>query len=303
MMQTKYAIVIVTYNRETLLRECIRRISDQTVAATSIVVVNNASTDGTRAYLDDLKDKNGIYDIINLPQNIGGAGGFAKGLEHAVGKDAECILIIDDDTMIAKDYMETILRARQKYPQYKAFAGTVKVNGRIDTFHRRTVSKVGLFFKNCGEEEYQAPCFECEIASFCGMLLDTELVRLIKLPHSEYFIWHDDAEYSLRVRKHSKFLVVTGAVLVHKTKVVSDQILRRYEWRDYYAIRNRIWYVKEHGTRIDKVINYLDLFTRIIFRNWLFGVIRIDHYDWKYERQIVRKAIRDSLDSVKNNCI
>ena len=305
MLQTKYAIVIVTYNREALLRECVRQVSGQTVEATSIVIVNNASTDGTKAYLDGLKDQRGIYDIINLPQNIGGAGGFTKGLERAAGKDAECVLIIDDDAMIAKNYMETILQARQKYPKYKAFAGVVKVNDRVDTFHRRSVSKVGLLFKNCREEEYQAPYFECEIASFCGMVLDTELIRKIELPHSEYFIWHDDAEYSLRVRKYSKFLVVTGAVLAHKTKVVSNPIPRRYEWRDYYAIRNRIWYVKEHGTRIDKVLNYLDLFIRIIFRNWLFGVIRIDHYDWKYERQIVRKAIRDAndgnLDNVKNN--
>lgn len=294
MTRNKYAIIIVTYNREQLLRECIKRAADQTVSAASIIIVNNASTDGTRIFLETLEKQDRIYDIINLPQNIGGAGGFAKGIERAIEKDVECVLIIDDDAMLARDYMELLLRTRQSNPQYMAFAGTVKVNGEIDTFHRRTVSKVGLLLKNCGEEEYQAPYFECEIASFCGMLLDTELVRQISLPHSEYFIWHDDAEYSLRIRKYTKFLVVTGAVLNHKTKPCAMVYPRRYDWKDYYSIRNRILMLKEHGTIIDRAINAIDLFIHVRFRNRLFSFIKKDRYDWKYENDITKKAIRDA---------
>lgn len=294
MARNEYAIVIVTYNREQLLRECIRQAADQTVRAASIIIVNNASTDGTQIYLETLERQDRIYDIINLPQNIGGAGGFARGIERAAEKDVEYILIIDDDAMLAPDYMELLLRARQSHPQYKAFAGTVKVNGRIDTFHRRTVSKVGLLFKNCGEEAYQKPHFECEIASFCGMLLDTELVRTIGLPHSEYFIWHDDAEYSLRIRRYTKFLVVPGAVLHHKTKPPAMVYPRRYDWKDYYSIRNRILMLREHGTIFDRVINSIDLFIHVRFRNWLFGFIKKDRYDWKYENDITKRAIRDA---------
>lgn len=292
MIQAKYAIVIVTYNREALLRECIRQVNCQTVQASSIVIVNNASTDGTNAYLDELENQGESYDIINLPQNIGGAGGFAKGIECAAGKDVECVLIIDDDAMIARDYMETILQTRQTYPQYRAFAGVVKVNDRIDTFHRRSVSKAGLLFKNCGEEKYLSPYFECEIASFCGMVLDTEIIRQIGLPHSGYFIWHDDAEYSLRVGKYSRFLVVTGAVLEHKTKLSNTVYPRRYDWKEYYAVRNRILLVREHGTILDRVLNAVHLFIHVIFRNWLFGLVKKDHYDWKYENDIVKKAIK-----------
>ncbi|MDE6602446.1 MAG: hypothetical protein K2K90_09860, partial [Lachnospiraceae bacterium] len=232
--------------------------------------------------------------IINLPQNIGGAGGFAKGIEYVAKKDAECVLIIDDDAMITKDYMETILQARQAYPQYRAFAGVVKVNGRIDTFHRRSVSKAGLLFINCGEEKYQNSCFECEIASFCGMVLDAELIRQIGLPHPGYFIWHDDAEYSLRVRKYSRFLVVTGAVLEHKTKLNDAVYPRRYDWKEYYAVRNRILLVREHGTVLDRVLNAMHLFIHVIFRNWLFGLVKKSNYDWKYEGYIVKKAIKDA---------
>ena len=294
MAKNEYAIVIVTYNREKLLRECIRRAADQTVGAASIIIVNNASTDGTPVYLEKLEKQDRIYDIINLPQNIGGAGGFARGIERATEKDVECVLIIDDDAMLARDYMELLLRARRSNPQYMAFAGTVKVNGRIDTSHRRSISKIGMLLKNYGEQKYQSQYFTCEIASFCGMLLDKKLIEQIGLPHPWYFIWHDDAEYSLRIKEYTKFLVVTRAVLNHKTKPFDMGYPRRYDWKDYYSIRNRILMLKEHGTIIDRAINAMDLFIHVRFRNWLFRSIKRDRYDWKYENDITKKAIRDA---------
>ncbi|MBD5503515.1 MAG: glycosyltransferase [Lachnospiraceae bacterium] len=294
MTKNEYAIVIVTYNREQLLRECIRRAAEQTVAAASIIIVNNASTDGTQIYLEKLEKQDGIYDIINLPQNIGGAGGFARGIERAIEKDVECVLIIDDDAMLARNYMELLLRARQSNPQYMALAGTVKVNGRIDTFHRRSISKIGMLLRNYGEQKYRSQYFTCEIASFCGMLLEKELIEQIGLPHPGYFICHDDAEYSLRIREYTKFLVVTRAVLNHKTKPYDMVYPRRYDWKDYYSTRNRILMLKEHGTIIDKAINTMDLFLHVRFRNWLFRTIKRDRYDWKYENDITKKAIRDA---------
>ena len=303
MTDTKYAVVIVTYNRESLLRECVENVERQTAAPDSIIIVNNASTDHTPAYLEELNTKDGRFDMINLPNNIGGAGGFAKGIERSLEKDVDCVLIIDDDAMIARDYMEKILKARQQQPQYRAFAGTLRTDGKIDTFHRRNLQKTGLMSKNCTEQQYRQPCFACDIASFCGMVLDMDLVRQIGLPHAEYFIWYDDTEYSLRIRQHSRFLVVTAAELDHKTKKTSVMHPRRYDWKDYYAVRNRLLQVEEHGCFIDKSVNFFDLFVHVILRNWLFGMINKDGYDWKYERKLVSAAIRNARSGKLENVI
>lgn len=292
-MSAEYAIVIVTCNRERLLRECVARAMKQTSRPTCLIIVDNASTDGTKAYLQSL-DQGDSLEIIYLANNIGGAGGFAVGMERAVQKNVACVLMIDDDAILAEDYMEKILAARCKYPQYKAFAGTVVTSGEIDTSHRRNLKKVGLLMKTVQEESYKQDYFTCDIASFCGMVADTDLIRLTGLPHAEYFIFFDDTEYSLRIRKVSSFLVVTDAKLEHKKGKKIQGYPRRYEWKDYYAIRNRIWMVKEHGTLVDEAVNFLDIFLRIVFRNWLFGVIKRGNYDWKYELSLTRAAIRDS---------
>lgn len=294
MALTKYAAVIVTYNREQLLKECIYNVRNQTLPPAHIVIVNNASTDGTDSYLEGLADEDQRCEIINLNSNIGGAGGFSIGIARCVEQDVDCVLIIDDDAMIAPDYMERLIDARESHREYSAFAGSVRVNGETDTFHRRNFSKYGLLSKNCPPTEYQKDCFECDIVSFCGMLLDRDLIKRIGLPHAEYFILFDDTEYSLRVLGYSRFLIIPGAVLNHKTVRQTERYPRRYDFRDYYAIRNRMLMVREHGGLADRLINFIDLFINVIFRNWLFAILRRDGYNWKYERELVKRALRDA---------
>lgn len=296
-MLSKYVVVTVTYNREQLLRKCIHQLEHQTVPANKIIIVNNASTDRTSAFLTKISSQyHFLYQIIECSENIGGAGGFAKGIEAALQYDTNFILILDDDALLSEDYVEKLLNAKKQYPQYCAFAGNVKVNGEIDICHRRTLSKIGLLTKECTEHMYLDKYFECDVASFCGMLVEKNLVEVIGLPHAEYFIWHDDVEYSLRIHKFSKFLIVSDAILDHRTNInIAGYHSRRYEWRDYYAVRNRILYVKEHGKLIDRLINGIDLFFRVVLRNWIFSLIKKDGYNWNYEKKLVRKAIRDAL--------
>jgi len=301
-MKENYAAVIVTYNRLGLLKECLRNVENQTVPAKKIIVVNNASTDGTFQYLCKNKGSNPQYNILTCTENIGGAGGFRKGLEASLKEEADCVLLIDDDAMIENSYMEKILAARTKNPMYHAFAGAVMTDGKIDTCHRRTIAEPGLRLKNCPSELYTEKnpkgYFVCDIASFCGMVIDREIIEKAGLPLAEYFIWCDDTEYSLRINHYSKFYIVTGAYLNHKSKIEKRVYPRHYDWRDYYAVRNRLLYVKKHGTKIDIAINRMDMFFRIVLRNWLFALVKAGNYDWKYEKAVVKKAYTDAKNSI-----
>jgi len=293
MVETTYVVVIVTYNRKRLLHECIRCVEKQTIPAKKVIIVNNASTDGTTEYLGQFSGDE-KYIIINSDRNIGGAGGFERGIGEAVRQDADWVLVIDDDAMLTPDYTEKLLEGKKKYGNYRAIAGSVKVNGIVDPNHRKRVKKPGLLLRNVEKEDYQKGYFICDNASFCGLMVEKDLLTRIGLPHGEYFIWHDDTEYSMRIREHSPILVVPEAVLDHKTELVLEEKPRRYTWKDYYGIRNRIWYVKEHGNLVDKVINRADLFIHVIFRNWLYSVIRKSGHDWRNELDITWKALKDA---------
>ena len=90
-----FTVVIVTYNRIKLLKECLERVENQTSCVESIVIVNNNSQDGTTEYLATLVE-NRKYHIVNLHENMGGAGGFYYGVKEALSCSGEWILLIDD---------------------------------------------------------------------------------------------------------------------------------------------------------------------------------------------------------------
>ena len=96
--------VVVTYNRLELLKRnlsCLRR---QTVPLTTLVVVDNGSTDGTGAWLDEQEDVKTIHQT-----NVGGAGGFYTGMEYARLADADWIWCMDDDVFPRPDCLEQLL--------------------------------------------------------------------------------------------------------------------------------------------------------------------------------------------------
>ena len=84
-----FGVIIVTYNRKSLLEECLSCVLRQSVPFFQVCVVDNCSTDGTGEYLDQLaarfKEDGGLeggFLVFHLPGNRGGAGGFAFGLER-----------------------------------------------------------------------------------------------------------------------------------------------------------------------------------------------------------------------------
>ena len=157
----KFGAIIVTYNRKSLLEECLSCVLGQSLPFFQICVVDNCSTDGTGEYLDQLSARlaasspEGGFFVFHLPENRGGAGGFAFGLEKMAESSCDWILIIDDDAMISRTYMERIQAAILKN-DFLAYSGTVKTDGRIDTSHRRRIaSPLFMTYRPVPEAAYE----------------------------------------------------------------------------------------------------------------------------------------------------
>ena len=95
--QPRVTAVVVTWNRKELLREALWALKLQTTLIDRIVVVDNASDDGTAELL---RDEFGGLDVVTMAHNTGGAGGFTIGLAaRARGRAATPIWMMDDDTV------------------------------------------------------------------------------------------------------------------------------------------------------------------------------------------------------------
>src|SRR4051794_34954192 len=85
--------VVVTFNRRDYLERCLTALRSQTQALARIVVIDNASTDGTDGFLAGQAE----VDTITMPENVGGAGGFARGALEALEPSVGFIWLMDDD--------------------------------------------------------------------------------------------------------------------------------------------------------------------------------------------------------------
>lgn len=289
------AVVIVTYNRVELLKECLACVCGQTIPFSRVIVVDNHSTDGTAEFLAARED----LDVIREPENLGGAGGFYDGLQRASQGEYDWVLIIDDDAMIAPDYMEKLLDYANAHTGIYGLAGKVVTEGHIDVSHRRRIINRLLYVEsNVASEEYQKESFSCDAATFCGLLLQGQKMREIGLPQKGYFLWYDDIEYCLRLQECGGVTVVPAAVLHHKTVLskegmVTKGVLHRIGWRQYYGYRNRYDTAKRH---LGSLSAWVILWQYRVF--WLLSFFMT----WKKETREQGRSNQKILHDVIKDC-
>ena len=113
--------VVVAYNRRELLIEALEALARQTVPLAEIVVVDNASDDGTGNAVRRVAPH---VDLMTLTRNTGGAGGFGVGTAQAIVRHgADLIWLMDDDTIPTPTALEALLRAMGDDPAI-AIAGS-----------------------------------------------------------------------------------------------------------------------------------------------------------------------------------
>ena len=102
--------VVVTFNRLPMLQRLVPRLL-ATAGLERILVVDNASTDGTGEWLAGLVHEPG-HDLVRhetLATNTGGAGGFHHGLGWAVREGADLVWLMDDDGLPEPDCLDLLL--------------------------------------------------------------------------------------------------------------------------------------------------------------------------------------------------
>lgn len=240
--------VVVTYNRLELLKRnlsCLRR---QTVSLTTLVVVDNGSTDGTGVWLDEQEDVKTIHQT-----NVGGAGGFYTGMEYARLADADWIWCMDDDVFPRPDCLERLL-AYAGYEGVGILAPRRLLEGRIYTndflSFNLTHPFSSMYSGRLSKMEVNAPVEICGTA-FEGLFVRSEVVKLVGLPNKDLFIFCDDTDYCLRTVMAGYKILYVPTALMDKEKFFSDDSWgernKKKKWKRFYQIRNSSYLNHHYG--------------------------------------------------------
>lgn len=245
-------VVIVTYNRLEKLKHTLSLYELQTYTPRSVIVVNNCSTDGTSEFLKqwELEKSNFEKVVINTKENLGGSGGFYIGQEFALTRNPDWIFIADDDAYPFLDMIEKFYKFIEKYDSNKVSAICSSVlysNGDICFNHRgwHKVGNTSIERIDSHEDDYKKSFFEIDLLSYVGAYINVEALKKVGLVNPKYFIYYDDTEHSLRLKKYGSILCVPSIKINHDcTSDSTDDVL--IDWRDFYAIRNKTNMILKH---------------------------------------------------------
>src|ERR1700679_365157 len=243
-MEGSVSAVIVTYNRKVLLERCLSAVLGQTRAPDRVIVVDNASTDGTEAHLRNL----GLLDIhtgvyVRLTENTGGAGGFFGGTKRAYEDGCSHCWLMDDDGVPDEDCLERLLRVMDGEKIHYAAPNLIADDGKSHFAQIISAAKTEIIgFKG---------------GPFNGILISRTLVRAIGYPMKNYFIWGDEYEYTNRIQD-AGFPMVMVASAVHRHKSTEYSFARCP--RPYYLVRNWAYSIRlSKGLYVSKRVQVLQL--------------------------------------------
>lgn len=228
--------VIVTYNRSRMLRELLAALKAQSRPVDEIIVVDNASQDGTDAMIRKSFPE---ATCLRLPENIGPAGGFAAGMQTAYEHGHDWVWVFNDDSFPELNALERCLKTVDSLDTHQGIGILFPSDGiQYGAFWRgRPVPAPRPIQRNSGPHEV-------DLVTFNGALVARRAMEHVGTPHSDYFMMFEEWEYCIRLRKAGFMIVVLPEVLIHNLAAGSSSTSSP-PWRGYYQTRNHLAMVLE----------------------------------------------------------
>jgi len=247
--------VVVTHDRRELLRECLTALRAQTRPPDALLVVDNASTDGTAAMLaDEFAD----VEVHRLDVNEGGAGGFNEGIRAAHARGYDWLWLMDDDTIpepTALACLEAGHRTASSLGEPPSILASRVVwnDGRL---HPMNTALPAFQDMDGLVGSASNGLLLIRSASFVSLLLDRRAVDRHGLPIKRYFIWSDDVEFTARILRHESGFLVPDSVVHHKTASPYTSAEGSRE-RFFYAVRNSIYMTRSDAWDMQEKLRVL----------------------------------------------
>lgn len=262
-MSQRVAAVIVTYNRLEKLKTVLRTVRAQTTPPDWIVVIDNASNDGTKEFLAAQDDP--TLDVTRLEENTGGAGGFATGTKRAYDLGADLFWLMDDDCYPEPEALERLVAGHAD--AMSAMPGGVPFACSLVYFDDTELAEMNIAAPDWKWARLWVQgqrAFLVQTCSFVSALYTRETVERIGLPLREYFIWFDDAAYARMASVGiGPGVCVLDSKVIHDTPTnvagdfskVDDQNI----WKFAYGARNEGSFHLHH----ESLVSYLRFFARV----------------------------------------
>lgn len=216
-------IIVLTWKGKDDTIECLKSLQQLSYPNARILLVDNASTDGTIEAVRNIFS--GIEIIVN-ETNLRFAGGNNVGIKHALHQDAKYVVLLNNDTVVDQDFLTHLVHVAEENalvgmagPKIYYFQEPRRIwsaGGTIEWW-KGWISHVGIREHDRGQYDNVR---EVDYLTACCVLVKREVIEKIGPLDKSYFIYGEDADWCIRAtRAGYKLLYVPSAVVWHKLSV------------------------------------------------------------------------------------
>ena len=261
-MRENIYCVVLNWNGKHFLKNCLESILSSDYKNIGIVLVDNASTDGSVAFVE--KNYKRVKIIANK-SNLGWTGGNNKGVKYALKQKADAIFVLNNDTVITKNCISQLskilfskesigivgpkiylLDEKGKKTKTISFAGGRFTKNRYFGVH------VGNNKKDTGKFEKVK---ESEYITGAAILIKRKVFEKIGFFDDKYFIYYDESDFCLRARKTGfSIYIQPKAVAYH---AFSGTVEVNSPFQKYYTTRNHYLFVERNAPMRVKLREWL----------------------------------------------
>jgi len=247
--QARVNVMILNWNRKDVLLECLHAITELEYPLYEIIVVDNASTDGS---VEAVQQKFPNIKVVKNDKNYGAIGGKNIGLRKALESPVDYIYMVDNDIICAKDSLTKLVEVAESDPNVGMVGAMMydlskpdiilSAGGTID--YTENVSRGrGDAQKDVGQFKKVEPV---DYLWGGALLARKSVLQEVGLFDPGYIgYWFEDTDLSVRVSKAGfKILFNPFAKVWHKPHATVEQFSFR---KKYLATRNAVRFMKKHA--------------------------------------------------------
>lgn len=239
----KVSVIILNLNSYEVTRDCLLSLEKLDCSDFDVILVDNGSTDSSG---DQLKADFPAVHLLKTGANLGFTGGNNVGIREALGRGSEYLLLLNNDTMVAPDFLRLLLDEIESDPKigmanpkilFAQPANQIWYGGGDYIPWRAFPHIFGLWERDKGQYDQKR---EISFATGCALLVRAEVVRRIGLLDEIFFLSFEDVDWSVRALGAGyRAVYVPQAVVWHKDSFDTKKNLGLAR-RAFYNMRNTV---------------------------------------------------------------
>jgi len=295
----KIFVVIVNYNGAEDSIECVESLLENDHKNIEIIIADNNSG---QIQKEKLKAKlSDSANLIYLNDNLGFSGGNNVGIKEALKNGADYILLLNNDTIVEKDFLTKLLAASENNVEAGITAPQINYYSEQNLIWSAggDISKLkGSGFSRHENEADNGQVLSSyvDFVSGCCMLIKKAVFEKIGFLDEKYFLYLEDTDFCLRaINNGFKIYLVAGSKIYHKVNATTSR--EDSSLPIYYTSRNRLYFSKKMlGKWYYAVLWYLYVTMLPKFILWYFK-------DQKENIKAVKRAFKDFHNNLMGRAV